>query len=94
MVKIKTWLDSKVNIPNCGVCNKWLGTNNSLEDKSVSVNKGYEIIIGKCKHSFHGNCISNEKCPTCYDSWNPIDKINIGSSDWWIVEEFWKNYFI
>lgn len=94
MNKTETWLGSKVKIPKCTICNKWLGSDNSLEKKPISIDKGYEIIVGECNHSFHGNCISQDKCPICYNIWKPVDKINIGASEWWIVEEFWRTYFL
>lgn len=93
MSKTNTWLNSVVKIPNCTVCTKWLGSHNSLEDTPLSSNKGYEIIIGECDHAFHGNCIPKHICSICYTIWNPIDKINIGASNWWTVELFWNTYF-
>ena len=93
MVKTKTWLGTTVDISHCFVCNKWLGTDNSFDDICISMNKGFEIIIGKCGHSFHGNCVSSEKCIICNKNWEPVDKINLGSSNWWLVEKFWITNF-
>ena len=93
MVETTTWLGSKVNIPNCTVCNTWLGSNNSIEKIPTFVDKGCVIIIGDCQHTFHGNCITQNECHICSKKWTPIDKINIFASDWWIVDNFWKTHF-
>ena len=87
-----TWLKTPTCIPNCTKCNNWLGEHNSSKKTPISGNKGYEIVIGKCKHAFHGNCVTNT-CTICNIPWKQFDKINLGASEWWLVESFWNTYF-
>lgn len=52
---------------NCAIC------------KSPIIEDSKCCVIGKCKHSYHYNCIntwlkSNYKCPLCNQKWEFIKK--------------------
>ena len=75
---MKTAWGMKVDIPNCTVCDKWLG-------------KGFNgnvIQKGSCGHFYHQNCAKNE----CAKKWKVEDSVDLRATEWWNVEKFWE-YF-
>ena len=34
-MKTTTWLGNKVDIPDCSICNKWLGKHNCADDDII-----------------------------------------------------------
>jgi len=92
-MKTTTWLGNKVDIPDCSICNKWLGKHNCADD-DIIYNKGADIVKNTCNHYFHGNCCELLKiCPICQKEFKIADSINIHHTDGWIVELFWVNNF-
>jgi len=84
-----TAFGTKVSIPNCKVCGKWLGKSN-CKDEDINTSGGAFIIKTSCNNFYHGNCYKkNDKTKLLCES----ERINLHHSNWWIVESFWSKNF-
>ena len=91
----KTFLGNKVIIPDCSVCNKWLGTPNCKAEEVIN-SDGAFIIKTKCCHFYHGNCCKKSgkhECIVCNEPFKEVERINLHHTNWWVVEAFWSNNF-
>jgi hypothetical protein len=59
---------TKISDNKCNICNKHI-----MFSPNFTNNDKYNtnITVGKCKHSFHTNCINTaDTCPTCLTNWS------------------------
>lgn len=71
-VHIRGLWDWTIQNSNCAICR------NQMHEQSPNQNYCTEIyaVIGKCRHAFHYDCISNwtrtrNVCPLCNQKWQP-----------------------
>ena len=83
IIDIKMISTCSYNLPsnhNCVICRQNL---NKSSTKYQEIGKESYIVVGKCGHSYHQECIDQwikvEKkgnCPMCSKKWEPLDSLN------------------
>lgn len=67
--------------PNCGLCHKHLM--NATQEEIESRNITNKVVIGKCQHGFHEECLNewiktgSKHCPTDHTDWKEEDKADV-----------------